>query len=69
MKCPECVDLEDRSTVTPGMAITTCMYAPPGYFDEDGEWIKGEDPNITTTNYHCSKGHVWAVATRGGKVI
>lgn len=69
MKCPECVKLGKRSTVTPGMSMTTCMGWSPGYYDEDGKWIESEDPNIHTTEYSCSNGHRWGVQTRAGKVI
>ena len=57
MKCPECVKEGKKSRVMPGISTRTCMYAPPGYYNEDGEWVNIPDPNKTTTQYRCSEGH------------
>ena len=62
MKCPQCVEEGKRSRVVPGMSARTCMYALPGYYDEDGKWVPGKDPNTTITQYSCSEGHSFTEA-------
>ena len=65
MKCAECVTLGQRSTVTVGATTTTAM-AVSAYYDEDGHYHYN-DPNITTTEYHCSRGHRWHEQTGAGQ--
>ena len=57
MKCPQCVIENEKSCVYPGYSTKTLM-ATHCYYDEDGKFIY-YDPNITTTEYKCSRGHEW----------
>jgi hypothetical protein len=57
MKCSECVEAGEKSTVRGGMGSVTCMYCPPWY-DEEGVYHK-HDRNTRTSRYRCSKGHSW----------
>lgn len=57
MYCLECKKLGLKSVVYEGCCRRTLM-APIVFYDEDGEYHR-HDPNITTTSYQCSKGHVW----------
>ena len=59
MKCPECQKENKKSTVRLGMCTTTLMYADPGYYDEDGNWVDIPNPNTTFQEYTCSNGHTW----------
>lgn len=69
MKCPDCVKEGKTSKVYVGTSMSTCMMGPPDYYDEGGNFVKAEDPNIHTTSYSCSNGHHWEEKTRGGKII
>jgi len=55
--CPECKELKQKSTVTVGAQTTTLM-AIRQYYDEEGNFHY-EDPNIHSTTYHCSEGHIF----------
>jgi hypothetical protein len=66
-RCPECKKLGLKSTVTEGWSTITCM-APASWYDENGVYHY-DDPNITTKEYSCSRGHGWVEKTRQGKVI
>ena len=56
-KCPECVKLGQKSSISIGLQATTLMGWSEGY-DEDGNYYR-HDPNITSIEYQCSKGHRW----------
>jgi len=56
--CPECQKLGQTSTVrVDGMGITTLMCAH-SFYDEQGRHHY-HDPNMTTWQFRCSKGHTW----------
>ena len=59
MKCPKCQKENRRSTVSLGECTSTLMYAPSGYYDEDGKWESIKDPNTTFQENTCSNGHTW----------
>lgn len=58
MRCPECVSVGVRSTVTPGLMTTTLMWSPP-FYDEDGQY-HDHDPNKRVSHFTCSNGHAWS---------
>jgi hypothetical protein len=60
MKCKECEDRGLKSTLSPGISTATAMAYVPFYYDEDGKIVYNKDPNIYTTEWHCSKGHTFA---------
>ena len=63
MICPVCKENNEKSSVMEGMCMTTCMYCP-SYYDEDGNY-HSHDSNITTSEYHCSKGHSFSIKRTG----
>ena len=69
MRCPVCVEKNMESTLHPGASFSTCMAGSSGYYDATGEWVPGFDPNITSTDYRCSRGHRFVERSQGGKVI
>lgn len=69
MRCPVCILREQESTLHPGMPTTTCMGVSPGYYDARGDWVRSYDPNITTTEYRCSRGHTFVERSRMGQVF
>ena len=60
LKCPECVELGLRSTVTVGVGMTTLMNTHQ-FYDEDGKY-HFHDPNHSSTSYTCSQGHEWSTS-------
>ena len=60
MKCPDCVDLDQKSKVYPKGGSTTLMGWDP-YYDEDGSY-HSHDPNHHTQSFSCSYGHKWSVS-------
>lgn len=55
--CPECVESGDRSRVASlGGARNLMGYTP--FYDEDGQYHQ-HDPNVLTSGYKCSNGHVF----------
>lgn len=56
MRCPKCEKDGVRHRVYEGGTTSTLMASPPPYWDEDGKYVVPPDPNIHTTNYHCSEG-------------
>lgn len=62
MKCPECVEANERSRV---YSQGTFFYAMgvSRFWDEDGE-RHVHDPNHPTTSYKCSNGHYWSETKR-----
>lgn len=68
MRCPVCVAQSERSTVRhDGYARRTLMGYSPGYYDEDGAWVKNRDPNTTTQGYRCSSGHYFEIKSLEGE--
>ena len=61
MRCPECVKLEQKSIVYPGLTVVTAMGWTP-YYDEDGQY-HNHDPNWRTTGFRCSEGHTWQTSS------
>ncbi|KKR00149.1 MAG: hypothetical protein UT24_C0016G0038 [Candidatus Woesebacteria bacterium GW2011_GWB1_39_12] len=57
MKCPECQKKGDKSEIYIGMSTRTLL-GWQQYYDKDGI-LHDKDPNHTTTEYECSKGHKW----------
>ena len=62
MKCPVCLIEHTKSTVTEGGGARTLMGHLP-FHDEEGK-RHDHDPNISTTGYKCSRGHVFSVALK-----
>lgn len=62
MKCPYCSMAGERSKLTIVGHRRTLM-ACHSYYDEDGDFVI-DDPNTTTTEYRCSKGHHFTEATK-----
>lgn len=54
--CPVCDSLGVKSIVWPGISYTTLLYAQPWY-DSTGVYHQPADPNITRTEYECSRLH------------
>jgi len=63
VRCAECVKEGERSTVHEGMSTTTCAGGGGRYWDEDGN-EQMHYANTRTTEYHCSKGHMWTESER-----
>lgn len=57
MLCPDCQGEGERSKVYVGMSFTTLMGVHQ-YYDEDGKLVV-DNPNKTTTDFSCSRGHYW----------
>ena len=57
MKCPECVQNNQKSRVKVGYSTCTLLKFT-SFYDEDGNY-HNHDPNTTTTHYSCSNGHTW----------
>jgi len=61
MICQTCKAEGQKSTISVGCGMTTAMgYAP--FYDEDGV-LHIHDPNVTTRDYTCSRGHSWSAST------
>lgn len=57
MKCSQCVEDGEKSTVTSlGGSVTLLGWSP--YYDEDGKH-HAHDPNKHTSAYRCSRSHAW----------
>lgn len=61
MKCPTCVEENEKSTVNVGGSTRTLMPTHT-YYDEDGRYHH-HDPNRIKTTYECSRGHRWSEET------
>lgn len=59
MKCPECVESGETSKVYDRGQTRTLMGGGGRFWDEDGE-LHSHDPNIVTSGFQCSNGHMWA---------
>lgn len=59
--CEECHLLGQKSRVTQGYSRST-LSMPHSYWDEEGDFHTHNN-NVTTTEYRCSKGHVWVGKT------
>jgi len=62
MKCLQCVEKGERSSISIGANTTTLMGHTP-YYDEDGVF-HNHNPNRSTVVYSCSKGHSWTVSSK-----
>lgn len=56
--CPQCQEVKQTSHVYVGAQMSTALHAPD-YYDEQGVWHPGGNPNTITTRYTCSNGHTW----------
>lgn len=65
VRCPFCVEANERSRVGYEDATATTLLPVEQFFDEDGR-RHVHDPNWRTTAYSCSRGHNWTEARRGG---
>lgn len=63
MRCKECEDSGQKSKIYLGIATATCIGWMPGYYDEEGNWVFGKNPNTITQAYRCSNGHRWHTET------
>lgn len=67
--CPICLRLGLRSRIyVPSMVSRTAMLGSTAYYDEDGIFVPAVDPNITTSQWSCSRGHKWTEKEQYGKV-
>ena len=41
------------------------MMPRPGYWNEQNQWVESKDPNTTSVDYTCSKGHRWSITSGG----
>jgi hypothetical protein len=55
--CETCATEGQKSIVTSGGACTTLM-GFQSYYDEEGVF-HSHDPNRTTADFRCSRGHAW----------
>lgn len=60
--CPYCKEEGNKSKLFESMSASTCMYSSP-FYDEDGIY-HNHDPNILTTDYKCSNGHIFIVRAK-----
>lgn len=58
MKCAACVAAGTPSQVRVGGQMATCMGFST-FYDELGRY-HSHDPNLITTQYSCSNGHIWS---------
>jgi hypothetical protein len=60
MKCSECIKLGTVSTIriSQSQPASDIIWGRPEYYDETGVY-HNHDPNILSTTYRCSNGHVW----------
>ena len=65
MRCDRCIENNEAHTVTPGMMTRTVMMPGPGYWNEQNQWVESKDPNTTSVDYTCSKGHRWSITSGG----
>lgn len=59
MKCPECVEAGQTSKVFSRGSTRTLLGGGGPFWDEDGTRHE-HDPNIVTSGFECSNGHMWA---------
>lgn len=59
MKCKKCQKKGLKSTIELGLLTSTLMGWSTGYYNDDGNWVDNEDPNIYFQEYKCSNGHIW----------
>jgi hypothetical protein len=62
-RCPVCVQKGYKTKLYVGGTTTTLMAAVP-FYDENGKY-NYNDPNWSTTSYHCSSGHTFSVSSSG----
>lgn len=63
MRCPFCVEEGERSIVNvPGYSTRTLMMGH-SFYDEDGR-LHSHDPNVSSADYSCSRGHRWIHSSR-----
>lgn len=65
--CPYCAAEGEKSVVYEGQITSTLMGWIP-YYDENGQY-HNDDPNITTYEYSCSRGHYWKEDYQHGELI
>ena len=65
MRCDRCIENNEAHTVTPGIMTRTLMETLPGFWNEQNQWVEPADPNTTSVNYICSKGHRWSITSGG----
>ena len=65
MRCDRCIENNEAHTVTPGFTTRTLMMPRPGYWNEQNQWVESKDPNTTSVDYTCSKGHRWSITSGG----
>lgn len=63
MKCPVCIEENQKSTVRDRGSARTLLACSP-FYDEEGR-SHHHDGNTTTTGYSCSRGHYFAVKSTG----
>lgn len=64
MKCPQCVQQNERSCCFQGnRTSSTAMGGVQRYWDEGGVY-HNHNPNRSTGYFHCSRGHRWIVISR-----
>jgi len=62
MKCPKCVELGLKSTLTVGPSMSTAAYSQP-FYDEEGRYHK-HSSNTTIKKYKCSNGHKFKIKSK-----
>jgi len=64
MMCPQCQKNDETSLCfVDHLVKTTAMGGLLRYWDEKGIY-HSHDPNRSTSSYHCSRGHRWAITSR-----
>ena len=59
-QCSECLNQGKPYRVWEAYRTRTAMAGSPGYWDQDGKWHEGWDPNFDTVHYRCSNDHSWS---------
>lgn len=67
MKCPKCVQENETSKVYVGACVATSLVYSPGYYDEEGNFQRNNDPNSYGTDYRCSLGHKFHISRKEGQ--
>jgi hypothetical protein len=59
MNCHECKKENLKSNIKLGVSRATLLSWTPGFYNEEGLFIKNKNPNVYYQEYICSHGHVF----------
>ena len=65
MKCEKCVEAGLKSTINAPLGCFVTAMGYYRYYDEEGKY-HSHNPNVSTSEYSCSQGHIWIQKERSG---